>query len=144
MNINKFIIYNPKTELFNFFIESLYIEFKKKNINICGYNQTLIETDKNDIILIIINPHFIYDYIEIIMIRHKLADDAFSERAVEVIKEEMNKAEELERHQKKEALKGKEDALKPEEQPSDEIMPSDEAKDQTTDEATPTEDSKEE
>lgn len=65
MNINKFIIYNPKTELFNFFIESLYIEFKKRNINICSYNQTLIETDKNDIILIIINPHFIYDYIEI-------------------------------------------------------------------------------
>ena len=65
MNINKFIIYNPKTELFNFFIESLYIEFKKRNINICSYNQTLIETDKNDIILIIINPHLIYDYIEI-------------------------------------------------------------------------------
>jgi len=60
-----FVIYNPKTQLFDFFIDSLKIEFEKRNIkNIVIYNEELnINTLNNkDIILILINPHFIFDY----------------------------------------------------------------------------------
>jgi hypothetical protein len=67
MNFN-FIIYNPKTKLFDFFIESLILELYKRNINTININsENIILNDKNinyniDVILIIINPHFIYDY----------------------------------------------------------------------------------
>jgi hypothetical protein len=65
-----FIIYYPKTNLFDFFIESLCIEFNNRNINCIKVNTEDIIinlSDKNinyniDIILIIINPHFIFDY----------------------------------------------------------------------------------
>jgi hypothetical protein len=62
----KIIIYNPKTQLFDFFIESLIVEFDKRYIEIVLYNENLIEINyKKDILLIIINPHFIFDYSEI-------------------------------------------------------------------------------
>ena len=54
----KIIIFNPKTKLFDFFIESL----KYCNFIIESYNQN---SNSNNIILIIINPHFIYDYSDI-------------------------------------------------------------------------------
>jgi len=65
-----FIIYNPITRLFDFFIESLIVELHKRNINTININSENIIinlSDKNinyniDIILIIINPHFIFDY----------------------------------------------------------------------------------
>jgi hypothetical protein len=65
-----FIIYNPKTRLFDFFIESLIIELYKRNIITININSESIIinlSDKNinyniDVILIIINPHFIFDY----------------------------------------------------------------------------------
>jgi hypothetical protein len=60
-----FIIYNPKTQLFDFFINSLKIELDKRNIKTTilhdeELNFNTINT--KDIILIIINPHFIFDY----------------------------------------------------------------------------------
>ena len=65
----RFIIYNPKTELFSFFINSLIYELINtyKILNIHHINKPIIEIlpEKDDIILIIINPHFIYDYPEI-------------------------------------------------------------------------------
>lgn len=59
-----FIIYNPVTNLFDFFINSLILELKNRNINSIFMNETYIP-NKTDIILIIINPHFIYDDKEI-------------------------------------------------------------------------------
>lgn len=65
----KFIIYNPASELFNFFEEALLYELKLKNIDCVKYlNNNLINESINplkDIILIIVNPHYIYDYPEI-------------------------------------------------------------------------------
>jgi hypothetical protein len=70
-----FIIYNPKTKLFDFFIKSLIIELEERHINVIDLNlfNSNIINDINDInnindkdvILIIINPHFIYDYKDI-------------------------------------------------------------------------------
>ena len=63
-----FIIYNPKTYLFDFFLDSLLIELKNININLLifenndFFNNNIIDYNK-DIIIIIVNPHFIYDYI---------------------------------------------------------------------------------
>lgn len=60
----KIIIYNPATNLFDFFIDSLKYEFNKKNIYLINYNNN-IDFDTNNPILIIVNPHFIFDYKEI-------------------------------------------------------------------------------
>jgi hypothetical protein len=61
-----FIIYNPKTNLFDFFIESLKIELKKYDefLIIQQYSETSNDSS-NSVIFILINPHFIYDYKEI-------------------------------------------------------------------------------
>jgi hypothetical protein len=69
----KFIIYNPETKLFDFFIESLMYELSIKNIMYTYINKIFNENDieyllQNNqiyIILIIINPHFIFNNINI-------------------------------------------------------------------------------
>lgn len=65
----KFIIYNPITQLFDFFIYSLTKELEKKDFSVVIINSIEIDCDKfdlnNDIILIIVNPHFIFDYYDI-------------------------------------------------------------------------------
>jgi len=61
----RFIIYNPKSELFIFFEEAILHELSKKNIESIKYNNTLIPNPCQDIILIIVNPHYIYDYPDI-------------------------------------------------------------------------------
>jgi len=87
----KFIIYNPKTNLFDFFITSLIEEVKNRDKEIVSYINILENkinessstnvpeksslspicfdkfnvSYKTDILLIIINPHFIFDYPEI-------------------------------------------------------------------------------
>jgi len=71
----KIIIYNPITQLFTFFIDSLIIELHKLLINTIVINNIFIDKSldslndkinyKKDIILILINPHFIYDYQDI-------------------------------------------------------------------------------
>ncbi len=95
----RFIIYNPATHLFDFFIEAITFELKKKGIdfiiydeittldssshassrtssnasspNSSTYNIPSITTSpynfnpKDDILLIIVNPHFIFDYKDI-------------------------------------------------------------------------------
>jgi hypothetical protein len=60
----KFIIYNPSTQLFTFFINSLILELNRLKI----YDEIIYYDDRsnkinnlNDVILIIINPHFIFD-----------------------------------------------------------------------------------
>jgi hypothetical protein len=66
----KFLIYNPTTELFTFFINSLILELTRLNkydeIIHVNSNNIDIVLNKEDIILIIINPHFIFDYPEIL------------------------------------------------------------------------------
>ena len=62
MDKRKLIIYNPVTNLYDFFINSLIIEFKKYNVDIIFYDPSLVGINKTDIILILINPHFIFDY----------------------------------------------------------------------------------
>jgi hypothetical protein len=62
----KFIIYNPVTNLFDFFINSIKYEFNKKNIEIIDLNsenKLFCENIdyKKDILFIIINPHFIFN-----------------------------------------------------------------------------------
>ena len=71
----KFIIYNPVTKLFDFFIDSLIIEFNKININTILINKSIFIHENNDIkfdikfdinfnkdiILLIFNPHFFFD-----------------------------------------------------------------------------------
>lgn len=67
----KFIIYNPATNLFDFFINSLIFEFKNRDIETIVINKNNVIFDeyyldyKKDIILILINPHFIFDYEDI-------------------------------------------------------------------------------
>jgi hypothetical protein len=65
----KFIIYNPETNLFKFFVLSLIIELKKMMIfdEIIHINKHIFEiiNNENDIILIIMNHYYIYDYKEI-------------------------------------------------------------------------------
>lgn len=67
----KFIIYNPKTHLFDFFCNALIHEFSEKSIETLLLNNSVIDYDKlnidlqKDIILILVNPHFINDYKEI-------------------------------------------------------------------------------
>jgi hypothetical protein len=67
----KFIIYNPATNLFDFFINSLIFEFKNRDIETIVINKNNINFEeyyldyKKDIILILINPHFIFDYEDI-------------------------------------------------------------------------------
>jgi hypothetical protein len=67
----KFIIYNPKTYLFDFFCNAIIYEFNKRLIQTVLLKDTIINYDKldifyeKDIILILVNPHFINDYIEI-------------------------------------------------------------------------------
>jgi len=68
----KFIIYNPKTYLFDFFLNALSLSLKHidNNIDMIIYNNNKFFYDDNidykkDIITIIINPHFIFDYSEI-------------------------------------------------------------------------------
>lgn len=66
----KFIIYNPKTNLFDFFIDSLIYELNKRNLeaivikNIQSY-QNIHLINKTDILFIIINPHFIINNIDL-------------------------------------------------------------------------------
>jgi hypothetical protein len=57
------IIYNPVTHLFDFFIDSLIIELNKRSINtdIIKRIDGNITYSQNDIILIIVNPHFIFE-----------------------------------------------------------------------------------
>lgn len=58
-----FYIYNPETKLFDFFIDSLKIELNKNSINMLHYDNSSLSINKcSDIILIIINPQFIFDY----------------------------------------------------------------------------------
>jgi hypothetical protein len=66
----KFIIYNPATFLFDFFLESLSISLKNKNHELLIFNNNTFLYDENinhkkDIIIVIVNPHFIIDYPEI-------------------------------------------------------------------------------
>ncbi len=68
----KLYIYNPKTKLFDFFIDALKYEFEKRYFNSVNIDNKLIEDIKDikeinnkDILFIIINPHFIKDYKEI-------------------------------------------------------------------------------
>jgi hypothetical protein len=65
----RIIIYNPTTQLFTFFIESLVIELQKLLVDTLVINNISIEESlinyEKDIILILINPHFIYDYQDI-------------------------------------------------------------------------------
>jgi hypothetical protein len=67
----KFVVYNPTTHLFDFFINVLFKELENKNIETLLINKIEINfftnkfDFKNDIILIIVNPHFIFDYSEI-------------------------------------------------------------------------------
>jgi len=71
----KFIIYDPKTKLHKMLIESLCFELNNKyNIETLLINNTLTNCNpnilnnidyKNDTILIILNPHFLKDCIEI-------------------------------------------------------------------------------
>jgi hypothetical protein len=74
--INKFIIYDPiskdfkplSPQLYTFFINSLCIELTKRNIINIVTDKILKLSHidyKNTVILIIVNPHFINDYIEI-------------------------------------------------------------------------------
>jgi len=60
----KLIIYNPATHLFDFFIDSLKYELLNRNIEILFYNKDSYY-ENNIPILIIVNPHFIFDYKEI-------------------------------------------------------------------------------
>ena len=72
-----FFIYNPATKLFDFFINALKYEFEILNLLVLNYNDYLnkdinndINNDinidyANDIIMIIVDPHFIFDYKEI-------------------------------------------------------------------------------
>jgi len=65
----KFIIYNPASKLFNFFEEAILYELHLKNIECIKYsNADVLNENINplkDIFLIIVNPHYIYDYNEI-------------------------------------------------------------------------------
>lgn len=71
----RFIIYNPASELFIFFEEALSHELLKRDIETVNYKNINTNTNTNtntepvnpsqDIILIIVNPHYIYDYPEI-------------------------------------------------------------------------------
>ena len=56
----KLIIYNPATHLFDFFIDSLKYELTLRNIEILFYNKDSYY-EKDIPILIIVNPHFIFD-----------------------------------------------------------------------------------
>ena len=59
----KFIIYNPKTELFNFFVDALTNELNNKKIEVINYNLNYLNFNyTKDIIIILINPHFIFYY----------------------------------------------------------------------------------
>ncbi len=60
----KIIIYNPSTHLFDFFIYSLKYELNIRSIELINYNNN-IYFEKDSPILIIVNPHFIFDYKEI-------------------------------------------------------------------------------
>lgn len=60
----KIIIYNPATHLFDFFIDSLKYELTLRNIEILFYNKDSYY-EKDIPILIIVNPHFIFDIKEI-------------------------------------------------------------------------------
>jgi hypothetical protein len=60
----KLIIYNPATHLFDFFINSLKYELNSRNIETVLYNNKS-DFDTDNPILIIVNPHFIFDYKEI-------------------------------------------------------------------------------
>jgi len=71
----KFFIYNPATKLFDFFINALKYEFEFLNMIVLNYNDYInndVNNDVNndidyvnDIIMIIVDPHFIFDYKEI-------------------------------------------------------------------------------
>jgi hypothetical protein len=67
----KFIIYNPKTQLFDFFCNAIIHEFNKRSIETILIKENIIIYDKldvnfeKDIILILVNPHFINDFSEI-------------------------------------------------------------------------------
>jgi hypothetical protein len=65
----RFIIYNPKTELFTFFVNSLIEELNKYDIkdiyHIRDDKINVLSDIQSDIILILLNPHFIFDYKEI-------------------------------------------------------------------------------
>lgn len=78
----RILIYNPASELFNFFEDALFYELQLKNIELIKYiyesSSSTISSENiklcnksnkynpfKDIILIIVNPHYIYDYPEI-------------------------------------------------------------------------------
>jgi len=65
----KITIYNPKTKLHDFFLESLYVEFKKKEIEYDIMDENYIHMNEinylKDILLILIDPHFIIDCADI-------------------------------------------------------------------------------
>lgn len=65
----RFIIYNPDTNLFTFFILSLIIELKNTLLfdEIIHINKHIFDmkNNENDIVLIIMNHYYIYDYKEI-------------------------------------------------------------------------------
>jgi len=61
----RFIIYNPVPELFTFFEEALFHELSNKNIEAVKYDILQAPNPSQDIILIIVNPHYIYEYPEI-------------------------------------------------------------------------------
>ena len=61
-------LYNPITHLFDFFVEAIIKDLEKKNFSVVVINKIEIDfnkIDSNDIVLIIINPHFIFDYEDI-------------------------------------------------------------------------------
>jgi len=77
-----FIIYNPISHLFDFFIDAFIYQLNNRNISTIHIDK--IEVDYNeysnihyekDIVLFIVNPHFIYDYIEINKNIKKLSND---------------------------------------------------------------------
>jgi len=61
----RFLIYNPKTHLFDFFINALSYELTQQNIEVSNYIPNYKYNFDKDIVLIIINPHFIFDYEDI-------------------------------------------------------------------------------
>lgn len=60
----KFIIYNPATKLFDNFILALKYDLENLKMDVMNYNEKLnYNIDfKIDIIMIIVDPHFIFDY----------------------------------------------------------------------------------
>jgi hypothetical protein len=75
----KLIIYNPATKLFDNFILALKYDFENLNIEVIDYNKFDLNVDlrnddlKNIVIMIIVDPHFIFDYKDIEEEIHKIS-----------------------------------------------------------------------